>query len=249
LRRLLLPIVAVIVAAVCIRLGFWQLDRLEGRRAANASIRAGLETPAAPLPQMLADAEGDASALAYRATSATGTYDAANQLRLYGRAQDGRPGDHVLTPLVLADGTAVLVDRGWIPLQDDPGPTLSGPAAPPSGPVDVTGVLLPSEEGAAFAGNDGEGSSIVRVTNVEEIDARLPGPPLLPVTLLLQEQSPPQRSGLPVPAPLPEPDEGPHLSYAIQWFAFATIAIVGYGVLALRDGREGRARTAGTGEG
>jgi len=240
LRRIALLVVAVIVAAVCVRLGIWQLDRLEGRRASNAAIRLGLQAPPTALSRLLAETGGDPDALAYRRTSVMGTYDAANQLRLYGRALDGRPGDHVLTPLVLADGTSVLVDRGWIPLERDPTPTLTGAAAPPPGTVEVRGVLVPSEEGAAFSQDDGASRTLVRAVNVHEIDARMPEHDLLGLALLLEEQSPTQPGDLPEPAPLPELDEGPHLSYAIQWFTFATIALVGYVVLSRRDRREDR---------
>jgi surfeit locus 1 family protein len=76
--------------------------------------------------------------------------------------------------------------------------------------------------------------------NVHEIDARMPEHNLLGLALLLEEQSPTQPGDLPEPAPLPELDEGPHLSYAIQWFTFATIALVGYVVLSRRDRREDR---------
>jgi len=99
-RWILLPVVAILVAATCVRLGFWQLDRLAGRRAFNAGVEAGLAAPVAPV-DALVDAEG-ADEAAYRRASATGTWDPAHEVILYGRPLDGRPGDHVLTPLLLA---------------------------------------------------------------------------------------------------------------------------------------------------
>ncbi len=234
-RRIVLFVVAVAVATVCVRLGFWQLDRLHERRAANTSIERGLAEPPADLDEILADAE-DPDALAYRRVKATGSYDAASELVLYGRALDGSPGDHVLTPFVTADGAAVLVDRGWIPYEPDRTTPIGPPAATPGGPVAVEGVLLPSEEGAAFS--EGADASLVRAVNLPEIDVRIDEHDLAPLYLLLQTQDPAQGEGLPVTAKVPEPTEGPHLSYAIQWFSFATIAIVGYVVLARRDRRE-----------
>jgi cytochrome oxidase assembly protein ShyY1 len=113
------------------------------------------------------------------------------------------------------------------------------PAAAPPGEVQIEGVLLPAEEGAAFTGDDEE-ATLVRAVNVAEIDERLIEDDLVSAYLLLQVQSPAQPQDLPVPAAVPEPTEGPHLSYAIQWFSFATIALVGYVVLARRDRREDR---------
>jgi surfeit locus 1 family protein len=232
-----LLVVAVVVAGVCVRLGFWQLDRLGERRQRNAAVEAGLAEPPADLDDLLAGT-ADPDALAYRRVTSTGSYDLRGELLLYGRALEGRPGDHVLTPLVTSGGAAVLVDRGWIPYEPGRRAPLGPPAAAPEASVSVEGVLLPSEEGAAFA----DDPTLVRAVNVPEIDARTDGPALAPVYLLLQDQAPAQGSGLPVAAAVPAPSEGPHLSYAIQWFTFATIAIVGYVVLARRDRREDRPR-------
>src|SRR5690349_11891712 len=121
LRSLLKPrwiaftVFAVVVAGVCFRLAFWQLDRLEGRRYYNDLFRAAMTQAPAPVESVLA-APGSGS-LTFRRVSATGRYDAAAETVLYGRPLDGRPGNHVLTPLVLPDGTAVIVDRGWVPFE------------------------------------------------------------------------------------------------------------------------------------
>jgi surfeit locus 1 family protein len=234
-RRIALLGIAVVVAAVCVRLGLWQLDRLEERRATNTSIERGLAEPPADLATLLAETD-DPGSLAYRRVTVTGTYDAGSELVLYGRALDGSPGDHVLTPLVMADRASVLVDRGWIPYEPDRSAPVDPPAAAPRGTASVEGVLLPSEAGAAFS--EGADARLVRAVNVPQIDERLDTHELAPVYLLLQAQDPAQEGGLPIPAEVPEPTEGPHLSYAIQWFSFATIAVVGYVVLARRDRRD-----------
>ncbi len=237
-RRIGLLVVAIVVAATCIRLGFWQLDRLEGRRAANELVRAGLRAPAEPFDELVGGSSTPED-LAWRRAEVSGTYDPAEEVILYGRTQDGRQGDHVLTPLVLADGTAVIVDRGWIPFDPDQEPPITGPAAAPDGPVTVTGVVLAPGSGAVAAGpSPGE---TARVTTVQHVDlgvlqGQVPYE-LAPVAFQLQEQVPAQASGQPEPASLPALDEGPHLSYAIQWFAFAAIAVVGYVLLFRRDRR------------
>lgn len=237
IRRIVLFVVAVGVAAVCVRLGIWQLDRLDQRRALNDSIEAGLAEPPVPLEELL-NGSGPMGDLAYRRVTASGTYDANDELLLYGRALDGSPGDHVLTPLVRDDGPDVLVDRGWVPHEPDRGAPVGPPAAAPEGRVQVEGVLLPSEEGSAFPDPEAA-ATLVRSVNLSEIRERSPDL-LSPAYLLLQTQVPAQAEGQPAPASVPEPTEGPHLSYAIQWFSFATIALVGYGVLLRRDRREER---------
>jgi surfeit locus 1 family protein len=220
--------VAVGIAAVCVRLGFWQLSRLEERRTTNATIAAGLARPVDTIDAASADAEPS-----YRRVSAAGRYLTRHELLLYGRAFDGSPGDHVLTPLRLDGGGTVLVDRGWIPFRADRTVPVAE-ALPPEGVVAVEGILLPPEDAPAFP--EGEAGSVVDAANVAQI-ANATGLDLIPVVLLLQTQEPANTGDLPVPAPLPPRDEGPHLSYAIQWFSFAAIAILGYVLLARRGRR------------
>jgi surfeit locus 1 family protein len=223
-RHTILILVSAIVAATCVRLGFWQLDRLHGRRDVNAMLAARGSEPQAPIANVPPDE------LPYRRVEATGTYDPSQEWILSGRTTaQGEPGNHVLTPLELGDGTAVVVDRGWIPI-DETGVPVSGNAAAPGGRVTVTGVAMPPDETAPAS----PAPSIA--TRVDLARAGLPYR-LLPVYVLLQDQTPAQ--DLPIPGPPPTFDEGPHLSYAIQWFAFAAIAVVGCGVLLVRDRRRG----------
>lgn len=225
----------VVVVGTCIGLGLWQLDRLEQRRTFNETVTAGLEQPEAPLGEVVPPgASVDPAAVAYRRVEAEGTYDPERELLLYGRSLDGAPGHHLLTPLVTADGSAVLVDRGWVPFELDRPPIAE--AEPPTGPVRVRGVLVPPEEGAEEPGPEAD-PRIVRRADVQAIAGRLPYA-VAPAYLLLQEQDPAQGASLPRPAPLPELTKGPHLSYAVQWFTFGTIGLIGYVVLLRRELRE-----------
>jgi surfeit locus 1 family protein len=238
-RRILLLIVALIVAAVCVRLGIWQLHRLASKRAFNAAVAAGATASPAPVPT-LAEEGGS---VAYRRAIGTGRYDPAREILLYGRSSaNGDPGSDVLTPLRLSGGEAILVDRGWIPYNPNQPLPVPGDAAAPEGSVTVAGVLFPPDSATPPA--DGATPvTIVRRVDLAQIGAQVPYP-LLPYYLLLQQQTPAQSSGLPSPAPLPAPSEGPHLSYAIQWFSFAAIAILGYGLLLRRDVRTKRGTDA-----
>ncbi len=231
-RWIAFTVFAVVVIGVCVRLGFWQLERLEGRRYFNDRFRTGMAMPAVPVESLLASGE---EPLSYRRATAEGRYDAAREVILYGRALDGRPGNHVLTPLVMADGRAVLVDRGWVPFDQDAPPVSA--AAPPDGQVKVVGFLSPNEPGGADDAEEGTGergaSTFTRV-DLRRIGQQLPYD-LLPWYLALQDQTPAQSGELPAVVPAPTLDEGPHLSYAFQWFAFASIAAIGYLILARRQ--------------
>jgi surfeit locus 1 family protein len=220
------------VAATCIRLGFWQLDRLHGRKDANAAIAAAEAMPPRPLPELVTETSDPAS-LRFRPAVASGTYDPAHEVLLYGRAsQEDVAGDQVLTPLRLSDGTAIVVDRGWVPIDQDA--PVTGEAAAPTGSVTVTGVLFPAD---AISSPPPSASERVTKVDLGQIGAALPYP-ILPVYLLLERQTPPQPGALPEPPPLPTLDDGPHLSYAVQWFSFAAIALIGYVVLLRRDRRD-----------
>jgi surfeit locus 1 family protein len=186
-----------------------------------------------PLASLLSS-DGGGDAIGFRRVTAEGTFDTQHEVMLYGRTQDDQTGNHVLTPLVLEDGTAIAVDRGWVPLTDNAPPLTD--AAPPSGPVRVTGVLFPSEvPPGATAAPPSPVTTFARV-DLGALSAQVPYT-LAPVYLLLGSQEPPA-AGLPKIAPLPDPaDSPPHLSYAIQWFTFATIAVVGFVVLVRREYR------------
>ncbi|HET6714369.1 MAG TPA: SURF1 family protein [Actinomycetota bacterium] len=238
-----LTLFAVVVVGVCVRLGLWQLDRLEGRRDFNDRYASGLARAPRPLEDLLRDG----GALAYRRAIAIGRYDTEHEVILYGRSLDGQAGNHVLTPLVLADGRAVVVDRGWVPFEMDE-PPVAGAAPPGETDVEVEGTLFAPQPGGAGeiqAGMD-------RVTTMRSVDvdaiARDVSYDLVPWFLQLRSQTP-GGGDLPVPAPLPELDDGPHLSYAFQWFAFATIAAVGYVILVRHEVADRSATASGSGVG
>ena len=141
-RLVKLLAVALVVATTCVALGIWQIARLHQKQQFNAAVRAGMSAPPAPVETLLPTGV-DPDAVRYHRAEATGTYDTANEFVLYGRTQNSQAGNHMLTPLRLADGSAILVDRGWVPLNvDQPG---AAAVAPPAGEVDVEGVLFASE--------------------------------------------------------------------------------------------------------
>lgn len=224
-RHIVGTLLVIIVALVCVRLGFWQLDRLQQKRDFDAALLSRTAMEPVDVAGLPATPEGSM----YRRATATGTFDATGEVLLYGRARDGEPGNHVLTPLLLEDGIVLIVDRGWVPASVDAAPAIDAP--PPAGTIEVEGILLPGEDGDA--GPLGEHRLLKRV-DLQRLDDDLSGD-VLPVYLRITPSPQSDGSTLPDPQPVERLEEGPHLGYAIQWFVFAVIAIVGWIVLFRRD--------------
>lgn len=225
-------IVAVVVAS-CVALGFWQLDRHEERAARNARTEERLAAP----PVDLADVDASAGELAYRRVRVRGRYVTDAQLLLTPRSWNGRSGHHLLTPLVDARGTGVLVVRGWVPFELDQVP--AGATRAPDGEVVVEGIVFPDEPPTRFGPSIPEEGTLERVArvDVERIQQQV-APQLRPFYVQLTAQDPPQQGDLPLPAAEPVLDAGNHLPYAVQWFLFATVGLVGYPLLVRRTARD-----------
>jgi len=200
-----LAAIAVVVAGLCVWAAFWQLDRLHQRRARNAVLVARLALP--PLP-VRRDITADSAR--QRRVVAQGVYDFSAERTWPGRSFQGTPGVALVTPLRLADGSAVLVDRGWVPSPDA---------------FHVDHMLYREPDTATVTG-------IALIPPRGRGDVAVAG--FLP--FVVQLESPDPTRGLPRRWPPPTFDDGPHLSYVIQWFSFALIALVGTAVL-IRKGR------------
>jgi len=204
-REVTLAIVAGVVAALCVTAGVWQLGRLEQRRTRNAALAARLARPALELrPGISADSARQ------RRVVARGVYDFAAERTWPGRSFDGTPGVALITPLRLAGGAAVLVDRGWVPSPDAFHVDHGAYREPDSAAVQGIALVPPRGRG--------------------DVD------PAGFLPFVIQVERPEPSRGLPRRWPPPALDNGPHLSYAIQWFSFALIALVGTAAL-IRKGR------------
>jgi surfeit locus 1 family protein len=226
----MLPAVALVVAAVCVRLAIWQLHRLHERQDRNAQALAILALPRLQL------ADTTASPGAYRRVEARGRWDYQHEIVLRQQTFHGAPGVVLVTPLLLDGGTrAVMVARGFVPSPD--GMTLPATGAPEGDTGDVIGTtqLIPvrTDHGRPLQ-HDGATTwaRLDRTTIAERVPV-----PVMDVYVVQEEVTP--RSSFPRRVELPALDDGPHLSYAIQWFAFAAIALGGAG-LWLRKGRGSR---------
>nr|WP_283251156.1 SURF1 family protein [Rhabdothermincola salaria] len=236
-------VAACVVAMVAA--GIWQLDRLDERRAANRLVVAAQEERPAPVTELVPEGTSasadDVDAVQYRTATVTGTYLVDGQVLVRNRTYEGAPGYWVLTPLVQADGTAVVVNRGWVPFDVQP----DGPwdrFAPPAGPVTVTGLVRPPQvrdTGGIVSSPEDPAEGVLRTlsrVDVARLDQQV-DVALLPLYLDLRAQEPPQPESVPVPVPAPQLDEGPHLGYAGQWFIFAALTVVVYPLLLRRVAR------------
>jgi surfeit locus 1 family protein len=238
-KWILSHLLVLVLVVVMINLGFWQLRRLDEKRDRNALIEERMDEPVAQIDEVV-DQGSDLAAgedVRYRRATATGTYAAEDQVLVRNRSFDGAAGSWVLTPLVLDDGTAVVVNRGWVPVTGDL--ELDPAAAPPTGTVDVEGLVEETQERGRFGPRDPEDGTLAVLSRVDlaryqaQVDL-----PLYPVWLQLTEQEPAQ-GDMPTPVEPPELDEGPHLGYAVQWFTFTAIALIGYPLILRRRARSG----------
>ncbi|MDF1502932.1 SURF1 family protein [Roseisolibacter sp. H3M3-2] len=233
-RTTSLLVLAGVAALICARLGVWQLSRLGERRAHNASVAARLrQPPVAPwgLP-------ADTAEQRYRRVVLAGRADYAHEFVLVNRSRDGSPGVHIVTPVRVAGrDTVVLLNRGWIYSPNGTDVDLARWREGDSVTVDGY-VEIPSRRpgpGRLSAERD-----VVAYRWLDAADvARHVGAPVTPYYVVWsappgEEQPPPDR---PVRVPPPALDEGSHFSYAVQWFSFATVAVVGGAAFARADRR------------
>lgn len=235
-RWLVGHVVVLVLVVGLASLGLWQLGRMDERRDANALVRERSATTV-PLDEVVSPAEPALPDTApFRRVTVRGVYDPSQETLLRFRTRDGLPGYEVLTPLVVGGGTAVLVDRGWVPISVGDEPTAAA-YAPPEGEVTVTGLLLAGEGESRFRPEQRSGRLVVGAVHVPSLEKGL-GYDLYPGFVQLEEPDDPGR----FPAPLAAPDlgSGPHLSYALQWFSFCAIALVGWVLLIRSSARRRR---------
>lgn len=211
---------------VCVRLGIWQLDRLEQRRAFNAQV---ISMRASELFDLNASLPEDIASMEWRAVTVTGEYDFANQMALRNQYSEGIYGFHLITPLQF-DGGVVLVNRGWIPAVSDSLPGDWRMYDEP-GTVTLTGQIRLGQGKPSFGGvadalpADGSPLWVWNNLDVTMMSPQMPYP-ILPIFIQPTTQG---DSEPPIPyQPIIELTEGSHFGYALQWFTFAVILFFGY---------------------
>ena len=225
-----LTLLVIVLCITFTELGLWQLRRHDERAAVNAVILANVAAAPVEVTALLPPENPLPSADEWRLVTATGRFDSANELLVRNRSYDGELGYEVVTPLVPAAGPAVLVVRGWVP---NGASAIDVPdvSPAPTGVVTVSARVRPTPSGGTEA--TGLPEHQVRRLAVPAIAAALPYPVLEGGFAQLVAGAPGTDDGPAGPRALrvPEVGAGPHRAYAVQWFLFGVIAIVGWTVL------------------
>ncbi|ARQ71424.1 SURF1 family cytochrome oxidase biogenesis protein [Streptomyces marincola] len=240
----ILTLVALLMVPAFTWLGFWQLNRHEQRVERNDLIAASLAAPAVPMADLSSAGGAVDPDDRYRPVTATGVYDPGHEVVVRHRENDdGAMGYYVLTPLVRADGSAVMVNRGWVAAGREV-TRVPEVAAPPGGEVTVTGRLMADESTGSTGIRERSGlpdGMVMMISSQERADAM--GVPVLGGYLELTATDPAPADGEAQPAPLPEPDHtgiGAHFAYAVQWWLFAAGVPVGWVLLLRREVQDQR---------
>jgi surfeit locus 1 family protein len=227
MRPFLTIAVPLACAALFVRLGVWQLARLQQKRAFNAVLLERLASPPADVGSL----PGDTALGHYRRVTAGGTMLYDREVAYAGRSHEGSPGVDLLTPMKIAGrDTVVMVNRGWAYSAD-------------AGSIDNSrwkekDSSLAAGYAETFAGTE-RGTAAPALRRVHALDRAaiqaLVGLPVAPYMIVQTSDSTAHADSIPVRLTIPVPDEGPHQSYAIQWFSFALVAVVGGVALSRRS--------------
>ena len=222
-------LLVILLSVVFVLLGEWQWHRHEAKLLRRDVVTVNYDTAPVPLRSVLPRPDSPLPPdRQWMPVRASGRYQAGRSLLVRNRPLDEQTGYEQLVPLRLADGSVLVVDRGWLPA----GRTGAAPdAVPPipSGPVTVLVRLRPGEPASDRQAPSGQ---------VQRIDlaavARLSGEPVQPAYGVLAEETPPPGTA-PTPLPRPDVDLGPHLSYTMQWWGFALAAYLIWAALLVRE--------------
>jgi cytochrome oxidase assembly protein ShyY1 len=227
------------LAATMVGLGLWQLHRYHERSAINDRIDASAAGQAQPVTSVLSPGgQPPPAGAAWTRVTATGRYDPDNQILVRGRTVDNQVGFEIVTPLVLGDGSAVLVDRGWV-APSASGGAMALPAVPatPGGQVTIAGRLHLTESRPSPIDRR-EGWIETRRISVPRLAGALPYR-VLGAYVLLDKQEPAADKGL-VPVPVEHENAWMNAGYVVQWWMFAALTLAGLVWLARREARESR---------
>lgn len=211
-------VVVVVLGYTCVRLSEWQFSRYRERHDSNSQVRTNIAAPPAPIASLLNRTTEPDTALEWRRVVTSGHYDASHQIAILYRTRSGNPGVNVVTPLVTSNGTAVLVDRGWIPTAANGNIDQHLPAPTP-GTVTVTGWIRVDSRGGSSQVTPSQGS--VRAVSAAVIAPTL-AYPLYRGFIELVTQSPADSSIVKRDSS-PSLGGGPSFFYGWQWLFFALL--------------------------
>jgi cytochrome oxidase assembly protein ShyY1 len=213
----------VLFAVVCVFLGNWQLARRAEAQAEIQRVDNNWSAEPVPLDEALPTLDSFDESQKWLPVVMEGEYLQEDELLVRTRPRAGMPGFEVLTPLQLADGTVFIVNRGWLPT----GSAQDAPDVVPSAPEGTVTVVARLKAGEpSLAGRSSSGNQISTI-QLHEISDRLGTENYTGAYGLMISESPEATDPRPLAVIKPPRDEGPHLSYAFQWYVFAIMAFIG----------------------
>jgi surfeit locus 1 family protein len=240
-RRWAVLVAALLFTALTARLGLWQLDRAAQKNQRQTALDSRMALPPLPLAELARDAQ-TAAQQHHRAVRLEGQWLADRTVYLENRQMNGRPGFYAVTPLRMDDGSAVLVQRGWLP-RDLMDRTRIVAAPPAAGRVAVQGRIAPAP-GRLY---EFEGAASGPIRQNLDVDgyARETGLPLRPRTVVQEDGPSPPEDGLLRQWPRPAADVHKNYGYAFQWFALGALILGLYVWFQLIRPRRARQRQRG----
>ncbi len=214
-------LLVITLVVVMINLAFWQLRRLDERRKFNAEVLANTEQPIEPYDDIKSRLS-DVSSFEWRPVRVSGTYVAGHQFLVVNRSQNGDTGRNIVDALQIDDGSLLFINRGFVATSDRVPPT-------PTGPVTIVGRLRASEHRTTGQPAD---ENVAGLTEIHRLDVSLLAKQfddaVQPMYVEQVESTPADAKSLEPIVPPDTSDEGPHLSYTIQWFIFSGCTLVGW---------------------
>lgn len=214
---------AIVFAIACGCLSAWQLARRDEKVAEIERVDGNYDASPVALDDLIPSLTSYSEDDEWHPVSLTGVYE--DQLLVRNRPFNGAAGFEVLAPLRLDDGRVFVVDRGWVPAGNTRDDALDVPE-PPRGEVTVVARLKAAEP--ALPGGTSDKGVLASIQPSEV--AKIVGGDVYSATYGLVVSETPPVAEMPIASARPEPDEGPHLSYAFQWVIFAIIGFAGLGV-------------------
>jgi surfeit locus 1 family protein len=225
-RWCLVTVATIAAAALTARLGWWQLDRAAQKTALEVALAERGRLPPLVGAAQLARTAEVAAAQHYRAVQLTGRWSAVHTVYLENRQMNGRPGFYVVTPLVLGDGSAVLVQRGWLP-RDFQDRSHVAAVPTPAQELQVQGRIAPPPA-RLYEFAAGEAGRIRQNLDLDAF-ARETGLGLRPLSVLMSDAADsPAGDGLQRHWPLPSSGIAKHRGYAAQWFGLSLLILALY---------------------
>ena len=208
-------------------LGFWQLRRLDEKQAFNSRVTAQSTLAPSALAEVFFT-DVPPSSIEWRQVVVEGKYVPSQSVTIINRSQDGSAGYDSLVPLRTNNGSIILVNRGFVPL------AMATPT-PPTGQIRVTGYLRQSQSRSTLGAIDSSNELTTEFQrfDIPRISQAISGS-VLPMFVQRISETPTTAAQWPAVVALPVLDEGPHFSYAMQWFFFSLVALTAWVVVIRR---------------